>query len=144
MARIDVKKIYGIEDEKEFLNCYLGYEDMVEAFGRRLLAASDTDSSEGDSYRLIADGDEPDQRYGILIFGWGSCSGCDALEGCSYITEVQELANDLQDSIKWFPNKEALREYVQSHDWQGDYVWYYSDFKEFHRLVVEFLDSDRE
>jgi hypothetical protein len=120
-----------------------GYESIVDVFGQRVLVAVDDDDYQGSSYRLIADGDEPDQRYGLLIFGWGSCSGCDALQACESVQDLQELADSLQDSILWFPNKEALREYMEKHDWEGDWSWHREEAHDFRRQVMEFLDSDR-
>jgi len=121
MARINVLNVYHEELKDGWHWGVGGYESMVEAFGQRVLVATDDGDYQGDSYRLIADGDEPHQRYGILIFGWGSCSGCDALQACGSVSELQELADSLQDSIKWFSHKEALREYMENHDWEGDW-----------------------
>ncbi len=142
MARINVKNVYQDQLKDDYVSVY-GYELMVEAFGRRVLVAVDVDDYQGDSYRLIADGDEPDQRYGVLIFGWGSCSGCDALQGCESVEDLQELADHLYDSIKWFSHKEALREYVEKHDWEGDWSWHEEASHDFRRQIQEFLDSDR-
>jgi hypothetical protein len=135
MARIDVQKLQ--EEDNWF-----SYDTFVRAFGRRVAVEKDDGEYQGDSYRLIADGVEPDQRYGVLIFGWGSCSGCDWFLDCSSTSDFQELADHLQDSIKWFSDKETLRKYMQEHDWEGDWVWGREGFQEFHRKVVEFLDSD--
>lgn len=143
MARINVLNVYPeVEVTTWGLSGVCGYEGMVSAFGQRVLVEVDDDDYQGDSYRLIADGDEPGQNYGLLVFGWGSCSGCDALEGCASVDDLQSLADELYDSIKWFSNKDDLRKYVQEHDWEGDYVWHREEFHTFKRLVVEFLDSD--
>lgn len=117
---------------------------MVSAFGQRLLVSVDEDGWQGDSYKLIADGDEPGQRYGVLIFGWGSCSGCDAFEGCSTVEDYQQLADSLQDSIKWFSDKEGLMKYAEEHDWKGDFVWHSSTFHDFFKQLLEFVESERE
>ncbi|HEY9774545.1 MAG TPA: hypothetical protein V6C81_12150 [Planktothrix sp.] len=143
MARINVENIYQTSEGQSFFELY-NYEPMVTAFGQRTIVAVDDYYHQGDSYRLIADGDEPGQRYGVLIFGWGSCSGCDALQSCSSFKEVQELADSTQDSIKWFADKEALRKYVVEHDWKGDYSWPDTELHKYLHLVKEFLDSDRD
>lgn len=116
---------------------------MVSAFGQRTIVSVDEDDYQGDSYRLIGDGPRADERYGVLTFGWGSCSGCDALQSCGSVEELQSLADQLQDSVLWFPSKEALREYMEKHDWEGDWSWHREASHDFRRQVMEFLDSDR-
>jgi hypothetical protein len=143
MVRINVNHVYPELESNGCYNEVCDYEPMVNAFGRRVLVAVDVNDYQGDSYRLIADGDEPDQRYGLLIFGWGSCSGCDALQWCDSVEELQELADQLQSSIKWFSDKETLRKYMQEHDWEGDWSWHEKESHDFRRKVMEFLDSDR-
>lgn len=140
MARINVLNVYQISING-FGWGFSDYEVMVSAFGQRVLVAVDEDDYQGDSFRLIADGDEPGQRYGLLIFGWGSCSGCDALQACESAEELQTLADQLQDSIKWFSDKDTLREYMQNHDWEGDWSWHQEAMHDFRRQVMEFLDS---
>lgn len=143
MARINIQNAYPeLEESNGYLWGVWSYDGMVSAFGQGVLVAVDDDDYQGDSYRLIADGDEPGQKYGLLIFGWGSCSGCDALEACCSVKDLQDLADTLQDSIKWFSNKESLRQYMQEHDWEGDWSWHKEECREFRRLVQEFLDSD--
>lgn len=143
MARINVLNVFP-ELKDGFSWCAgLHYEPLVEAFGQRVIVAVDVNDYQGDSYRLIADGDEPDQRYGILIFGWGSCSGCDALQACESIDDLQALADSLQSQVQWFSDKEALRRYMEEHDWKGDWSWHQEEMHDFRRQVMEFLDSDR-
>lgn len=144
MARINVLNAYPeLKESNGYLWGVPNYDGLVSAFGQRVLVAVDDDDWQGDSYRLIADGDEPGQKYGLLIFGWGSCSGCDALEACESIKDLQDLADSLQDQIKWFSNKESLRQYMQEHDWKGDWSWHQEECSEFRRLVQEFTDSDQ-
>ncbi len=143
MARINVTRVYPQVSEK--WGWGVGdYEPMVTAFGQRTIVSEDDADYQGDSYRLLGDGDEPDQKYGLLIFGWGSCSGCDALQQCDSVAELQDLADSIQDSIKWFCNKSDLRKYMEEHDWEGDWHWRQEAARDFRRQVKEFLDSERE
>lgn len=57
-----------------------------------------------------------DGAFGILEYGWGSCSGCDALQGCDTVEEVNDLRDSLFESIKWFDSATACLEYVKSKD----------------------------
>lgn len=81
------------EDEVEVPS----YEEIVGTFGE-ILAGAHEGSYQGDSMYLI----ESDGRHGIVTFGWGSCSGCDALEACKTQAHVDELQDDLERGIRWF------------------------------------------
>ena len=35
--------------------------------------------------------------------------------------DVQKLCDELQDSIRWFDNKQSALEYFKNHDWEGDF-----------------------
>jgi hypothetical protein len=143
MSRINVTDVYPeLKEERDYFYVS-GYEPMVSAFGQRTIVSADDDDYQGDSYRLIADGLRADERYGLLTFGWGSCSGCDALQACESAEDVQSLLDQLQDSVKWFPSKEALRQYMEKHDWEGDWSYHREASHDFRRQVMEFLDSDR-
>lgn len=75
---------------------------------------------QGDFYILYGDegGSGP---FGFLNFGWGSCSGCDALQACDSWEEIQELYNNLESSILWFNNAKQAFDWFMNHDWDGDY-----------------------
>lgn len=60
-------------------NYFWDYKPIVNSFGKIIIQVNDGDYQE-DSYILLED----DGRYGYLSFGWGSCSGCDALQACSW------------------------------------------------------------
>ena len=128
--KINVKDLY-----ERGLNWY-DYQPMLDAFGKIVIQVDDNDYS-GDS-RLLYD---ENGKIGVLIFGWGSCSGCDALQACCSIQEVQELCDTLQESIKWFDNKKQALEYFKSHDWQGDYSWHIRATKEFINKCIEYLSA---
>lgn len=141
MARIDVTRVYPQLDRDGRWQDQCNYEPMVEAFGRTICSV-DTDDYQGDSFRLLADGDEPDQKYGLMVFGWGSCSGCDALQACASVKELQELMDHLQDQIRWFADKESLLKFMMEHDWEGDWHWHRSEAHQFRKKVMEFLNSE--
>lgn len=121
------EELYGNE------SWYTSYTPMLEEFGEIIIRV-DVNDYQGDSYLIYKDGN----RYGYLCFGWGSCSGCDALQGCSSITEVQLLMNELYNSIKWFDSKVLLKEYFNTKDWSLEWCWYYSEFRDFLEKVKEF------
>ena len=106
------------------------YQPMLNEFGEIILQI-DEQGYQGDSFVIYRD----NNRYGYLTFGWGSCSGCDALQGCNSIDEVQDLMNDLYDSIIWFDSLSELKSYFENKDWTLCHEWYIDEFKEFIRNV---------
>lgn len=111
---LSAKEIY--QDDGYFSD----YQPMLKQFGE-IVVQVDDDDYQGDSRVLY----ESEGRYGYLCFGWGSCSGCDALQGCGTIEEVQALMNELFASIIWFDSKPDALEFFNTHDWEGD--WAYSE-----------------
>lgn len=109
------------------------YQPMLEEFGE-ILVQVDEDDYQGDSYLLY----KKDNQYGFLVFGWGSCSGCDALQACNNIDEVQELMDQLYNDIKWFDSLEEVKEYLSNVDIQ-ELKYYYrtTEFKQFRKQVYE-------
>ena len=102
------------------------YQTMLNEFGNILLQKDEQDY-QGDSFLIY----EKDGKYGYLTFGWGSCSGCDALQACNTIDEVQELMDKLYSDIKWFDSLDALKEYFEEVDWTLKYQYSIPEFKEF-------------
>lgn len=102
------------------------YQPMLNEFGNILLQKDEQDY-QGDSFLIY----EKDDKYGYLTFGWGSCSGCDALQACNTIDEVQELMDKLYSDIKWFNSLDALKEYFEEIDWTLKYQYSIPEFKEF-------------
>jgi len=90
----------------------------------------------GDSWYLL----KKEDLYGYLSFGWGSCSGCDALQRCSSFEEVAELYNKLKNSITW-RTKEETAKWFDEHDWEGDYCYYEEEFKEFLDKIKIFFEE---
>lgn len=109
---------------------------MLDAFGKIVIQVDDNDY-QGDS-RLLYD---ENGKIGLLIFGWGSCSGCDALQACNSLEEVQELCDSLQSDIKWFDDKKQALEYFKNHDWCGDYSWHQTETKEFINKCIDYLSA---
>lgn len=130
--KIDVRELYP-EDE-----CYWSdYQPMLDAFGN-IAVQVDDDDYQGDS-RVLYD---INGKIGFLRFGWGSCSGCDALQACDSLEEVQELCDSLQGQIKRFDNKQHALEWFMQHDWYGDYDWREDETAEFVKKCIEYLSAD--
>lgn len=128
---VDVRKLY---DENRW--DWYDYQPMLEAFGKIAIQVDDRDY-QGDS-RLLYD---ENGKIGYLIFGWGSCSGCDALQACDSIEEVQELCDELQGDIKWFDSKKEALEWFTTHDWEGDFFSRTEETNEFLQKCIEYLQE---
>ena len=94
------------------------YIPLLRSMGFSILLTVDDNEYQGDSRVLFEDGDQ----YGILFFGWGSCSGCDALQACESYEDLEKLRTELLDDIRWGTAEETLK-YLKEHDWEGDYSW---------------------
>lgn len=113
------------------------YQPMLDSFGYTILVQEDEDNYSGDSWLLMQDG----SRYGYLQFGWGSCSGCDALQMCENLTEVAELRDELHGKIQWFPDAQAALQFMTTHDWQGDYSYGTEEAERFVQRAIEYLNA---
>lgn len=129
----DLKRLYESPDDFE----WYGYQPMVSSFGTIAIQVEDHDW-QGDSRILYDD----DGCIGFLMFGWGSCSGCDAFYGCNTFKEAEKLYNELKGSIKWFDSRKHALEWFNAHDWEGDYSGRDKNTKFFVRLCIEYLQHE--
>lgn len=95
------------------------YERIYRALGS-VVWEEDFGDYQGDTLVLY-------EGFRTLTFGWGSCSGCDALQACSGHEDVAELIADLRRSIidhkdlgglvAWLRTQEAAGGVHYSADW---------------------------
>jgi hypothetical protein len=81
----------------EWISGYPRYDELIKSFGYEYVSEEFGDY-QGDIAVVFREGN----RKGYLIFGYGSCSGCDALEACTpycHHTEEQECDCDWSDVI---------------------------------------------
>lgn len=142
----NINKVYPEYAEKEEANgSFYGpgdYKPLLESFDYEILLEVDDNEYEGDSRLIFKNKDKnKGNNYGILIFGWGSCSGCDALQACNSMKEIEELRNKLHQDIKWFKNEKECLKYFNEHDWKGDYNWGQKETQEFIEKGRELLSK---
>lgn len=94
---------------------YTDYTELMQDIGAVIYEQS-YGSYSGDTRALL----KKNSLYGYLEFGWGSCSGCDALEGCVTDSDFEELRNDMAGDIIW-RTKSEMKKFLLEHDWDGDY-----------------------
>ena len=121
------------EEIYESVNYIYDYQPILNAIGNVLIQVDD-DDYQGDSRLLY----EKEGKFGYLIFGWGSCSGCDALQACESMNDVQELIDCLVNDVKWFDSLGELKEYFKEKDWELEYSWHSSETKEFIEKVLNY------
>lgn len=125
---------YGIDN---LIGYIFDYTPMLEQFGEILIRVDD-DDYQGDSYLIY----KKENSYGYLRFGWGSCSGCDALQACNTIQEVQELMDTLYNDIIWFVSLVELKKYFANKDWELEYSWHIESFKDFLNQVEKLKEKE--
>lgn len=81
------------------------YTPVLERLGT-IVVRVDEEDYQGDSYVLYSGGGERSGTWAFLTFGWGSCSGCDALQGCESVEEVVTLLEQLRNDMRWGTTEE--------------------------------------
>jgi hypothetical protein len=82
----------------------LGYGDLLTAVGLTVVSTDDFGYYQGDYLFHVTD---VEGRHGLLIQGYGSCSGCDALEAAQPwqndgdLTDVAVLADGMVMNVVW-------------------------------------------
>lgn len=133
-----IKEVYPKSGESDWFDYPYDYKPMLESFGYTLLVKTDAGSYQGDS--LVLYQNPEDNTYGILQFGWGSCSGCDALQACKSYDDLKELQESLHSRITWIGNLQETLTYLDKHDWEGDAIWFSEGVPEFLREAKAVLE----
>lgn len=116
-----------------------GYKMLVEqGMGVEALMCEAIGSYQGDYLFVVTDGN----RFGFLTFGYGSCSGCDALQACGGLESLTELRNSLYNSIHWEPSRKTLAQWMRDRDWEGQWFWHEEGTREFVRAAVSMLEAE--
>jgi hypothetical protein len=90
------------------------YNELVHTFPASILLDVSDDDYQGETRLLIRD----ENRFGYLRFGWGSCSGCDALQAADgSIAELTELRDQLAREVHWEDDAYSLAHWMAYRDW---------------------------
>jgi len=111
------------------------YTELLETFGYEIIINIKEDNWQGDSWIIF----KLDAEYGYLTFGWGSCSGCDALYACKNAKDYENLRQELFNQIQWHETLTDLKEWFKEHDFKGDFS-FWSDSECVNRLIQEVAD----
>jgi hypothetical protein len=117
--------------------CGIGdYRPLLESMGYDIVADEEVGDYQGDTLVVFRDG----SRFGFLVFGWGSCSHCDALQSCGTVAEVEELRTELDRGIIWHESAAELARFMRERDWESQHYWC-RDTGDFVRKAVALLEA---
>ena len=138
---IDEVKLYKLKDSYPFegddnIFSDMSYYELLYCIDAYIIDYENENNYQGDSWYLF----KKDNKYGYLVFGWGSCSACDMLQGCYQFNQVIELLNDLDARIVW-KSKEDMLEYFETKDWILEYYGELPEFIAFKNRVIKYLKS---
>ena len=117
----------SVFDGTDFEQDEIGYGDVVDSFGFHVILTERFGTWEGDIVTVLKD---DDNRYGFLVIGFGSCSGCDTIQGIRTVPTLKSFAMGLYRDIRWFDNMTGLAAWlVQTlvNDPGEPGSWYYYD-----------------
>lgn len=86
------------------------YTEVLRSLGLRFLAAKDLGYYQGDWVGLIHDDDA--NRFGLVIIGYGSCSGCDEWYAAETIERKLEIIQKIVAGVKWFDSLDLAKVYI--------------------------------
>lgn len=106
----------------------MSYESIIEDQGVEVLNSLYMGDYQGDILMIVRN---KAGQFGVLTTGYGSCSGCDALEACyGFKEEEDNLARDLINSVIWH-DPENIIEYLDNKDWEGSYYGQAQELSDF-------------
>lgn len=110
------------------------YDSVVDMLGGEMIASERVGDYQGDVLIALKHNGE----YGYIVCGYGSCSHCDALEGCDNDDERKELFDSLVRGADWFDTLDGLKAHVASLDGTS---WEYNEpeFAKFRDAVSDYV-----
>ena len=61
-------------------------------------------------------------KFYFLTYGWGSCPGCDALQGCENLDDLASLREDLARGMKEFASASEVMAWWRAKDWRAEFI----------------------
>lgn len=105
----------------EYYSAPMGYDGIIATQGE-ILKDWIIGDYQGDYVYLVKNND----KYAFTVVGYGSCSGCDALEACENDEDFNRLKESIINDIVWGTkqdvydyvfNQEANRWYFYEEEW---------------------------
>lgn len=122
---------------KDLAAKYESYESLVDSFEVETLLMEAVGDYQGDYPFLLRDG----KKYAYLVVGYGSCSGCDVLEGLYDDRKaITEFRDELWNSLVW-KTKAEMRAYFRAKDEKLEWWGYDSGYQDFKVKALEILKA---
>lgn len=102
---------YEPNDKGEWVHEGPSYPNIVKSMGVEIITDEKEDDYQGDWFFVVKRAQAP--QYGWLVCGFGSCSGCDALEGSDTYEDLESLRSSLYTDIRWFDTQGELVKFLQ-------------------------------
>jgi hypothetical protein len=129
--------IYGFCTNAYDDDTYDEYMPIVRLFGTPLVVVSDKDY-QGDTRVLL----RSDTHYGFVVIGFGTCSGCDALQACTTFEDVDRLIDEIESDIRWFDTLAEAQTYVALDSLRALSFYYHStEWTDFKQKVLALSDA---
>ena len=135
MAKRSIQEVYGCSEDEDFGYGLYDYSPMLSEW--EILLSDSQGDYQGATMYLLRDADSG--RYGLVTIAYGSCSGCDALQGCSTWADVESLREHIHEGIHWENPPSALSAWIHHRDWETQPAYYESEFARFMQEVSAFL-----
>lgn len=103
------------------LTPYVEYEDLFTVSGMTILDSKYIGDYQGDLVLILRSPEGKEvPSLGISLFGYGSCSGCDALQAAMYNEEQMEsLRESLLSDVDWFSSAQEALDFLGSEEFRG-------------------------
>ena len=138
-----IRNIYRLpEGETVFVTLDDKYEIILRSFQYKIIIRVDENGYSGDIYVVFED----DYRgFGYLCFGFGSCTGCDALKKCKTVAEAEMLQLKLHNKIRWFESLDEMLEYLHDDTYKAcNYEFNLITFQTFLDVLNLYIDKEKE
>lgn len=100
-----VKAMFPDAQTKYGLN--FDYGPVDEFVGKAVVSVSDGDYQ--GTTRILYQNKEDPSLYAVREYDWGSCSGCDFMQGCNTWDELLEYVQHAVDGVEWGTASETLK-----------------------------------
>lgn len=106
----------------EYYSPPMSYDEIVATQGE-ILKDWVMGDWQGDYIYLL----KKDDKYSAVVIGYGSCSGCDALQACDNDEDFEALKQDVLRTIVWVTKEDILNDlddeelnrwYFHEEDWE--------------------------
>ncbi len=112
------------------------YDNIVAEFGETIIYKIH-ESYSGDMWYLL----NINGKLAYLNLSYGSCSGCDALQGCNSLKDLTDLIIEIYNSMVKFETLQEAKEYFEAEARQFDASWYYDENKDFIKEALIYIEN---